>query len=85
MCFWTARWRVCWPLAAALQSGLFLQCCALILLAFRIDAQELSGVFPEGSLARLVAACGSTEALCAVLGIAASLHFLPAAGAVRTQ
>lgn len=43
------------------------------------------GTFPKGTLAKLLATCSSTAALRSALSIASSLHFLPAAAAVRDQ
>jgi hypothetical protein len=47
--------------------------------------QELLGVFPEGTLVKLMGMCGTGKGLRSVLSIAASLDFLPAAAGVRHE
>lgn len=47
--------------------------------------QELLGVFPEGTLVKLLGMCGTSKGLRSVLSIAASLDFLPAASGVRQE
>ena len=47
--------------------------------------QELLGVFPEGTLVKLLALCGTGKGLRSVLSIGASLDFLPAAAGVRHE